>query len=123
MLCLIAVPLVAIYAILIAVVDRDLSHLVLLLPGVIAMPVFALAPSLDGKGVPFVSPTEEAKSAGRGMAVIVFSFISFILAGLTTFAWAEGLFWWFVLAELIVAVGCYRAIHSRFRDMRWDSLE
>ncbi len=122
-LALIAVPLIAIYAILIIAIDRDLSHLVLLLPGMIAMPIFALAPGLDGNGVPLVSPTEEAKSASRGLAVFGFSIVAFLLAGLTTWSWAGGWFWLFVLAELVVAIACYVAIRQRFRHMHWRSTE
>lgn len=122
-LTLIGVPLIAIYAVLIGAIDRDLSQLMLLLPGIIAMPVFAMAPSLDGSGVPLVSPTEEAKGASRGLAVIAFSFIALVLAGLTTWSWSDGWFVWFVLAELVVALGCYAAIRPRFRYMRWRALE
>jgi ABC-2 type transport system permease protein len=122
-LSLIAVPLIALYAILIAAIDRDLSHLVLLLPGIIAMPVFALAPSLDGSGVPLSSPTEEAKGASRGLAVFGFSFIAFLLAGLSTWSWSAGWFGSFVLAELVLAIGCYAAIRRRFRHMRWPATD
>jgi ABC-2 type transport system permease protein len=122
-LCFLGVPLLAMYAVLILVIQREFSALLLLLPGMIAMPVFSLVPSLDGSGVPLVSPTEEAKGAGRGLAVMVFSLISFVLVGLTMWSWKEGWFALFVVGETVVAVIVYATIHRKFADMRWRKLE
>jgi hypothetical protein len=122
-LCFLGVPLLAMYAVLILAIQREFSALLLLLPGMIAMPVFSLVPSLDGSGVPLVSPTEEAKGAGRGLAVMVFSLISFALAGVTMWAWSTGWFAWFLVGETIAAVIVYAAIHRKFAYMRWRKLE
>ena len=89
----------------------------------IAVPVFALAPSLDGSGVPLVSPTEEAKGAGRGLAVMLFSLVSAALAGLALWSWSTGWFWWFILGETCVALAIYAMIRRRFVHMRWRAQE
>jgi ABC-2 type transport system permease protein len=122
-LCLLAVPLVFANALLCLAIQRDLSQLLLLLPGVIAMPVLALAPSLDGGGVPLVSPTEEAKGAGRGFSVMGFSMISFVLAALGWGAWESGWFWWFILAETAIAVAIYTAIGRTLAKVRWRATD
>jgi hypothetical protein len=41
---------------------HDNSTLLLLLPGMLALPVYALVPCLLGEAVPLSKPTEEAKS-------------------------------------------------------------
>ena len=64
MLCLLTFPAVAAFALFAAIILPDKSHLVLLLPGVIALPIFAQLANLGGKGVPLSMPNEEAKSAG-----------------------------------------------------------
>jgi hypothetical protein len=122
-LCLIAVPLVCIYAILAAAIDRDLSHALLLLPGVIVMPIFALVPSLDGSGVPLIFPVEEAKAARRGLLMFAATFMGMILSGITALVWSVGWFGWFVLAELAIAIPVYASIRRRVRSLRWDDLD
>ncbi len=122
-LLFLGVPLLAIYAVLILAMQREFSALLLLLPGAISMPVLSLMPSLDGSGVPLISPTEEAKGASRGLAVMVFSLISFVLVGLTMWSWKGGWFAWFVGGEAVVAVIVSAAIHRKFAYMRWRKLE
>jgi ABC-2 type transport system permease protein len=122
-LCFLAVPLVAVYALLCWAIQRDLSQVLLLLPGVIAMPVFALAPSLDGGGVPLVSPTEEAKGTGRGFSIMAFSLIAMVLAGVSWAAWASGWFWLFIPAETVIALAIYTAIRRRLASVRWRAMD
>ena len=66
-LCLLTLPVLVLFGLIAWAVQPDSSTLALLLPGVIALPVYAMIPCLGGKGVPLSIPTEEAKSAGRGM--------------------------------------------------------
>ena len=49
--------------------ERDVSQLILLLPGVVAMPVFSLVPQRGGHGVPLSQAADAAKGAGRGLAM------------------------------------------------------
>jgi ABC-2 type transport system permease protein len=122
-LCLLALPLLSLYAILIYVIQRDLTSLLLLLPGLIAMPVFALGPSLDGQGVPLSTPTEEARSARRGLAILVFMMVSFALSGVAMWSWSGGWFGLFLLGETAVAVALYAAIRLAAANMGWPKAE
>ena len=69
-LCLLALPMLLLVGLIVWLLRGDLSQLILFLPGIIALPVFALVPSLGGKGVPLSLPTDAAKSAGRGLNMI-----------------------------------------------------
>jgi ABC-2 type transport system permease protein len=122
-LCLLTFPLLALVAGLVGVFDHDRSHLLLLIPGAIVLPIYALAPGLGGKAVPLSLPTEEAKSTGRAMAMIVGIIISMGLAGLTAWAWSAGWFFWLVVAELIVAVSAYAIMRRSLNRVRWPSIE
>jgi len=101
----------------------ELSQLILFLPGLIALPVFALVPSIGGKGVPLSLPADAAKSAGRGLNMILVMMISFAQAGLTTMSRLQRWFWWLVLGETMVAIGIYSAMRLALAKVRWPSAE
>jgi ABC-2 type transport system permease protein len=118
-----ALPALILFAVIAWFAQRDFEHILLLLPGIIAVPVFALIPCLSGKGVPFSFPGEEAKSARQGLRMLTVTFISFPLAGLTTWSWSGGWFWWLVLVESIVALGMYLVLRHRINECPWDLME
>ena len=116
-------PLLLVFAVLAFVLRADSAQLLLLLPGVIALPVYALIPSLRGGAVPFSVPTEEAKSAGRGLSMIGVMLISMVLAFLTSWSWSQGLFWWVVLVETVVVLITYSVLRLAFVHTGWKSME
>jgi hypothetical protein len=118
-----ALPALVLFVAIAWFAQRDFEHMLLLLPGIIAVPVFAMIPCLSGKGVPFSFPGEEAKSARQGLRMLVVTFISFPLAWLTTWAWSNGWFWWFVLGEAVVVVGIYAILRASISGLQWDSME
>jgi hypothetical protein len=120
--CFMALPVIGGFGLIILLVNRDPSQLLLLLPGVIALPVFTLVPGLGGKGVPLSLPTEEAKSTSRGLAMMGAIIASMVLAGLVAWAWYGGWFWWLVLGETIIAAGLYLAMRRSISKARWSSL-
>ena len=122
-LVFLALPTLVLFALICWFAQKDFEHLLLLLPGIIAIPVYALIPCLNGKGVPFSFPGEEAKSARQGLRMLVVTFISFPLAGLTSWAWSQGWFWWLVLGEVVVAGATYAILRARVSGVTWDSIE
>jgi hypothetical protein len=122
-LCLLALPMLLLVGLIVWLLRGDWSQLVLLLPGIIALPVFALVPSLGGKAVPLSQPTDAAKSAGRGLNMIVVMIIAFALAGLASLAWSQGWFWRLVLGEFVVAAGLYLFMRRSLARVRWESVE
>lgn len=78
---------------------------------------------LHGEVVPLSLPSEEAKSAGRGVQMIGVMMVSGLLALVATLAWNYGWFKWLVLVEAIVAIGLYSAMRASVGSSRWTSLE
>jgi hypothetical protein len=86
------------------------------------MPVYALMPSLGG-AVPFSQPADNAKSTGRGLAMIGTIFVAMALAAAATLTWTGGFFWYFLAAELLIAVGLYAALRFKLNRKRWAPLD
>jgi len=122
-LCILTFPVLVLYALILWLVGVKASHLALLLPGLIALPIYALVPCLGGKAVPLSLPPEEAKSAGRGIHMMAVMMVSFALAGLATWSWSAGWFRWLLLVETILASGIYIAMRASLAGARWTPLE
>jgi hypothetical protein len=122
-LCLLALPTLLIMGLLVWLLRGNPAQLVLFLPGIVALPVFAIVPSVIGHGVPLSLPTDAAKSAGRGLNMMLVMLAAFGLAGLTTLSWSQGWFWWLVSIETIVAIGLYVAMHLGLAGRRWPSTD
>jgi ABC-2 type transport system permease protein len=121
-LCFLAMPALIGFGILAWFTQNEVSNLLLLIPGFIAMPVYALFPCLNG-AVPLSQPTDEAKSTGRGLSMFGIIFVSMAIAGVATLTWMAGFFWYFVVVELFVAAGIYAAMRRTLNHRRWSSLE
>ena len=122
-LCLLALPMLLLVGLIVWLLRGDFSQLILFLPGIIALPVFSLVPSIGGKGVPLSLPTDAAKSAGRGLNMILVMMIAFGLAEVASLSWSQGWFWWLVLGETIVAAGLYSAMRLALANVPWPSIE
>ena len=122
-LCLLAFPVLVGLGLLAWLVKRDVGQLELMLPGIIALPVYALLPCLGGRAVPLSLPTEEAKSAGRGLTMIGVMLVAMALAGATSWAWHGGWFWWLVAGESVLMVGLYAGLRRRVTAARWPSID
>ena len=57
-------------------------------------------------------PNDEAKSAGRGLAMLGVILVAGIIAGVATLTWTVGFFWHFVAVELLVAICLYAGCAS-----------
>lgn len=117
------IPVVALMALLAWLLRHSTSELVLLLPGILAIPVFALVPCLGGAAVPLSQPPEEAKSAGRGVTMIAVMMISMALSGIAAAAWWGGWLPWFLLGECLVIIGAYAAMRQSIATAPWEPME
>jgi ABC-2 type transport system permease protein len=118
-----AVPALLLFALLAWLMPGERSHVVLLLPGIIALPIYSMIPCLRGKAVPFSLPTEEAKSAGRGLGMIVVMVISMMLSGLALWAWMGGWFKWLLIVETIVVSVLYQRMRASVAASRWLAID
>jgi len=122
-LCFLTLPLLILVGVIAWLMRGQSSHLALMLPGIIALPIYALIPCLNGKAVPLSLPTEEAKPAGRSVTMIGVMMISLALSGLATWAWSAGWFKWLLLVEGIVVVVLYAGMRASLASVRWSPLE
>ena len=122
-LLLLTLPVLLIFGLIAWMVRGNASDLALLLPGIIALPVFALLPNLGGRGVTLSLPTEEAKSTSRGLQMIGVMMVSGILSALASWAWSGGWFGWLLLFELVVASVLYVGLRASISAARWPPLE
>jgi hypothetical protein len=122
-LCLLAAPLVAVFAVAAFFIQGDKSQLLLLLPGVIALPIYALVSNIGGKGVPLSLPTDEAKSIGRTLIMFAIIPVSMAISGIAAWAFAGGWFWWFIFAETILVLVLHVYLINSINMARWPILE
>ncbi len=118
-----ALPLSIIFAIILVLMQKDVTQLVLLVPGFIAMPVLAIAVALDKGCVPLSMPTEEAKGAMRGLIMMVISFAAFPISALSAFSWYTGWFVPFLVGETLIAIALYFLLRAYIQKMPWGRLE
>jgi hypothetical protein len=116
-------PTTVLLVLLVWLVYRDAAHLELLLPGLIAMPVFALVATARGNAVPLSHPTEEAKSANRGIAMIASIFGAMALSGVASAAMIFGFFWWLIAFEIVASIGLCAVLSLLSSDVKWTSME
>lgn len=121
-LCFLALPTLIAFALLAWCVRSEISHLPLLLPGIIALPLYALYPHLGGRAVPLSVPGEEAKSAGRGLRMMGVMMISMALSSIAAWSWSGGWFRWLLLGETALAVGIYTIMRTSVTSARWPAI-
>jgi hypothetical protein len=122
-LCLLALPMVLLVGLVVWLLGGDARQLILFLPGLIALPIFALAPNLGGRAVPLSQPTDAAKSTRRGVTVFATMIFGFGLAGVAAWSWSAGWFWRLVLVEIPIATGLYILLRHWLSRTAWAVAE
>lgn len=110
-LVMVVTPMVILYAVLLYLLAPQSSRMLLLLPGLISLPGFALLPNLGGRAVPLSRPPEEAKSASRGLEMVGGMVASLALAGIATACWTLNVF----LPFLVIEVGLMALVYTLWR--------
>lgn len=119
----IAIPAFILVGFIIWVAHRNVSHLVLFLPGIIAMPIFSLVPAVFHRGTPLSIPNEEAKSAARSFKMLAVMILAGGLSGVAVWTFSKGWFQWLILAELALAVPLYFGLLALVSRLRWQSID
>lgn len=122
-LFVIALPALIVLGIITCLLGIKAEALKMLLPGVIALPVFAMVPCLKGDAVPLAQPPEEGKQANRGLRMIGVMIVALALAGASMLANSRGLFWWFLLLEGAFSVGTYTMMHRLCEKVKWQPMD
>lgn len=123
MLCLLAVPLLLVLAFVSIVFGSNAGSLRMLLPGLIALPVFAMVPTVNGEAVPLSQPAEEAKQAGRGMQMIGVMIVAMAVGGIAILAEHYKLFWLFLILETAFAIVACLLMQLQCKRAKWEPLD
>ena len=99
------------------------DHAEMLLPGLIAMPIYALVPGAVDNAVPLSKPTEEAKAGARGGVMFLLMMSALIVPGLGIGARKLGFLPIFLVMELIAAAGICWSLNAMISRKKWDALE
>jgi hypothetical protein len=118
-----AFPLVAASVVIALVMSKDWWRLGLMLPGLVALPLYGLMVGIGGGGVPLSFPGEAAKAAGRGLMLMGLMILAMMIAGAGLLAWNLGLLWWFVGIEIVVVTGLYWLMRQVVDRVRWRRME
>ncbi|WP_193211278.1 hypothetical protein [Luteolibacter marinus] len=99
------------------------AHAAMLLPGLLALPVYARIPGAIEKAVPLSKPTEEAKAGMRGVVMFLMMISALIVPGIGIGAKMAGHFPLFLVIEVVlVGIVCYR-LNLEISRKSWDALE
>ena len=122
-LVVMALPLLVVFALIALLMRGNSASLFLLLPGVIALPVYALMPNMGGKAIPLSVPADESKSAGRGLTMMAVMLISMGLSVVAYMASIAGWFWQFVVAELVIVIVVHSFLRFILNRTKWPTLD
>jgi hypothetical protein len=122
-LLFITLPILLILGLLVSLVLGLNGEMLLLLPGVIALPVYSMVPGIFGRAIPLSTPIEEAKSAKRGVKMLLALMISMFISAIASTAWSHGWFWPFLAAEILLVIAVYAAMRLVLANLRWKPAE
>jgi ABC-2 type transport system permease protein len=122
-LVLVMIPMLILFALIVLVMGQRKEDLMLMLPGLVALPVYAMIPCLGGKAVPLSRPPDEAKAARRTSLTMLVMFSSAALAGAAAFMQKIGWFWPFLAVETAIAATAYFLMRRSLSNESWASLE
>jgi hypothetical protein len=122
-LLLIALPACLLFIGAVLLLRPGSPDIVLVLPGLVAMPLFAILPHRNATAVPFSVPTEGAKAANRGLIVLGSMMASFAVSGAGFMAWKAGFFWPFLALEVLLFAALSTLLVRRINAIPWPATE
>ncbi|HVS73547.1 MAG TPA: hypothetical protein VHQ47_20150 [Phycisphaerae bacterium] len=122
-LLLIAFPTVLIFAIAAYAIRHNPTELLLLLPGVLALPLFAILPQIGGHAIPLSRPVDAAKSTSRGLMIFGFLLISLALSGIGWLAYTFHLLLPALLLEAIFVFTATTLLARHIAHSAWPAAE
>jgi ABC-2 type transport system permease protein len=122
-LCVLVAPSLILIGFIAWMVQHNVTHLVLFLPGLMLMPVVSLVPAALGRGVPLSLPNEEIKSAGRSMKMMIVMLVAMAISAVAAVTYKFGYIWWMILAEAVILLPVYFGLLAFVSRKRWHTLE
>ncbi len=121
-LIFLTLPLAVVFALLMSFAPGHPEYFLLTIPGLLLLPVSSLIPALAGT-IPLSVAPEEAKSANRGVMMVLAMFGAMALSGLAIAAWHFHWFAWFVAVEAVVCTVLYFVLRSRCANVPWPPID
>jgi hypothetical protein len=122
-LLFITLPMILLTGIIVVLVAQKGAPLALMLPGLIAIPVYAMIPCLGGKAVPLSRPPDQSKAANRSSTMFGVMLSSGVLAGIAAWSYSGGWFRELLLGEAVLVVAAYLVMRARVTAARWPSID
>jgi hypothetical protein len=112
-------PLLVFYSGMVWLLTHDVFAMTLLLPGLIAIPLYAYLPNLLGRGVPFVFAPSSGEAANLFPVLARWTFQSVPFAGLAALSYRTHYFWPLLAVELVIIAWVFRRTRGRLERLRW----
>jgi hypothetical protein len=116
-------PAVVLLMIVCVWMTGDFHQIRLLLPGLLALPLYSRIVGLSGKHLPLSSPAEDVKATRRGLSVMVAMFSALAIGGIAALAKAYGYYMHFLTLEAILMVAGTYLMDRRIRALEWEPVE
>jgi hypothetical protein len=120
-LAILVFPALALLALLVLAVGAEAADLVLFLPGVISLPVWAVYVQTRGEKLPFSRPPDAGFGAGYGSKLLATLFLSVLLSVASYVAFSVGFLWFFIAGELAVALPLYVMLRRKVDRAGWGA--
>lgn len=104
-------------------ISGGFSGLLQLLPGILALPVYSRISGIGSRQLPLSLPGEEARSAGRGLLIIVSMMSAMAVGGMAGMARHFGYLIPFLIVEAALAWLCAVLMDARSVNLPWAPLE
>jgi len=98
------------------------ARMLLLIPGLVALPVYSMMPCRNGDTVPLSAPPKTGSSVNRFAIVTVALLGNFIIAGVGAAALRFGWFWYFVAGEFLLALPLYISMKRSLARACWQPI-
>jgi hypothetical protein len=118
-----ALPMLLLFGVTAALLSAEPRDLLLMLPGLLAMPLYPLFLSLSPDALPLSQPAEEANAAARGLQWMAMILLAMVIAVLGVWARSVGWMWWLLLAEAITVMLIHLSLRSRLGAVGWSTAE
>jgi hypothetical protein len=119
-LLVLTAPMVVVVAALVVAVSGATGTLALFLSGIVALPIFAMIPSVRHVVAPLSQAPDVAQSPRRTLSMFGVMVVSGIVSGLAAFAWSRGFFWTQLVVEAIVVAVLYTLMRAAAVRARWE---
>lgn len=121
-LLLLTVPMLVLFGAVVYLMVGRSDQMVMMLPGMMLIPLYALFPGFGGNSALLSRPPEEAKAAGRSLRTLIALPISLAVAFLSNYCYSHGWLTILLAVEAFFVVTTYVAVRMASSNTPWEPL-